>query len=170
MQGQSAVAPLNGFWKVCMSRIKKLVPISLSAVFLAVLLVSAFLSVKNGVRSEWQSLTISGSSALKAGQNIVAEGYFSQALRRAESENDKPNEEELIVSLQNLGLCCERERKYDDAARLYMRMAAIAEGKYGARSPEYQEALAVLKQCSLHSTLLQKCPKFTVDEHNYSKI
>ncbi len=153
-----------------MGQAKKLICIMSAAAVTGVLAWATISAISNGTRDEWQNLTINGGIALRSGQEKIAEDYFVKALKKAESESQKPNEEELITSLQNLGICCEKAGRYDEAARLYTRMAMITQSKYGSRSPEYEEVLKILKRTSIHSPLLQQCPNFTIDEKNYSKI
>jgi tetratricopeptide (TPR) repeat protein len=153
-----------------MSQLKKLIPGAIALMAMITVLLSAYWAIQNGTQDPWQSLTVSGASAMRAGKDKLAEEYFSQALKTAEAENQKPNEEELITSLQNLGLCYEKTRRYDEAAKLYSRMALVTQSKYGTKSPEYEEAVKVLRHVSLKSPLLQKCPTFRIDENSYDKI
>jgi tetratricopeptide (TPR) repeat protein len=80
----------------------------------------------------WESKRNQGLAAMKEGDYKHAEKLLSEAVQQATGFGAK--DERLPMTLDDLGSLYTKERKFDDARQIYLRVLKLKEDKYGKNS------------------------------------
>lgn len=87
----------------------------------------------------WQKDSVAAQAAFKANDFSLAERLARKAL--ADTRSMKDNDVRIIESAETLGQVYLRQRKFDEARPLFMRVLRWKEAKYGKDSPELIQPL-----------------------------
>jgi tetratricopeptide (TPR) repeat protein len=100
----------------------------------AILLISAIVPfpASSSDAGAWESKRNQGLAAMKAGDYKQAEKLLSQAVQQATGFG--ATDERLSTTLDDLGSLYTKERKFDDARQIYLRVLKLKEELYGKSS------------------------------------